>query len=603
MERLIQGFKCLASRAVSPQAGGVTARHLGLIIVVAWFANFLHFPSFGLYEDDWYNFAAAGADTFKGWFTEMFRIMATFFQGRPMQVFDEMVVAFLGAHFRSIAVPYLVVFFFFSLSVVLFYRVLQVRFPSRFCRLATLLYVLSPLTTIKQNLVCGAMLGPAFTLLFAAILLRRKYPSAAYLSSILALLTYESIFLLFLASPLLEKGKFTRRKLRSMGVHLAICAVILACYLAIRHQFGESRIVSATGVGAAELLKRVAVFDAVFLWKSFQLYWYAASTGWKECSLEAAVYLLGFFIWVVYLLLNASPRHGSNGRNIFRIRWIRCVWVFRNGALLGFVLLVLGYLTAYFQSDANSAASFPIAGRDTRFSASAAVGSSMMAAAILVIFLDLFRGRWTYNVAKACVIACLSPVFVYCFVVQYDYVRAWEYQRSFFSQLVLLSPDLQRDTFFVVRWRSKTQPGFGPVGRPPSIGALRYGMQVALLSLGGWGSSPRIYFVQTGQWKDYLVLQRDGKLHWTASDIPGGGIMTIPGPITPGRILLVQEDDDGRLTRLDNEDLVIGGVPVLQKVAPGGKPGTEWHRLNGSGLLENVVYGAAREAVRRPESD
>src|SRR5688572_11828320 len=35
-----------------------------LIVAVAWFANFLHFTSFGYYEDDWYYFPSAFSQSF-----------------------------------------------------------------------------------------------------------------------------------------------------------------------------------------------------------------------------------------------------------------------------------------------------------------------------------------------------------------------------------------------------------------------------------------------------------------------------------------------------------------------------------------------------------
>src|SRR5687768_2042863 len=61
----------------------------GLIIIVAWIANYLHFTSFGLYEDDWYYSGVPFILSAKTWFFE-----SLWFQlinpaasvGRPLQL-------------------------------------------------------------------------------------------------------------------------------------------------------------------------------------------------------------------------------------------------------------------------------------------------------------------------------------------------------------------------------------------------------------------------------------------------------------------------------------------------------------------------------------
>src|SRR5262249_20256895 len=97
-------------------------------------------------------------------------------------------------------------------------------------------------------------------------------------------------------------------------------------------------------------------------------------------------------------------------------------------------------------------------------------------------------------------------------VVQNDYVRAWDYQKNFLSQVVLLTPDLQSDGLIIVRTGADPLPGFSPTERPNSIGWQRFGLLLSLKCIGDWASSPEIVFVGSNSWKDHLKFGPDGKL-------------------------------------------------------------------------------------------
>src|SRR5262245_28032485 len=77
---------------------------LSVIVLVTWFANFLHAASFGFYEDDWYYFAVPYSLTSQDWLTRMTWTMADFLLGRPLQTFYMYFFGYIGTVLSSVEV-------------------------------------------------------------------------------------------------------------------------------------------------------------------------------------------------------------------------------------------------------------------------------------------------------------------------------------------------------------------------------------------------------------------------------------------------------------------------------------------------------------------
>ncbi len=560
-----------------------------LIAVMAWIANFLHFPSFGYYEDDWYHFPSAFGQPLAARVSATLGQMKEFFQGRPLMVLYEGIFGYLGAAFDGIALPYVLTYILFAGSAVLFYRALRMRFPRLYCSLAALLFVLSPLTTVRQNLLIELLVGPALMCVCGATLLRRRHPVAAYLTASLALLTYESVFLLFPAAPLLEPGMWRRKKWRAWAIHLALCGAILAAYVAVRVAFGEARVSGAAGVGAAALLRNGMAFTAYFVIQSFRCYSYAVQTAWREIPLEAVVYVAGFLVWALgFLFRRAAPAARANPS---KRDTARAIAPGLRGLGIGVVWLVLGYLTAFVQMGGNPA--FPFAGRDTRFSASAVPGSSLLLAALMYTGVAAARGRWVRMAARAAVMVFFAALFCHSFVVQNDYARSWEYQRNFLSQVVALAPDLQADGLVVVRTVPGQPPGNAPAGRVGSIGWQRFGLLVSLKAMGDWPTSPEIVFWDRDDWPQNLALEAGSRLRWRKP--PSGSTAS---SYAAGRVVVLREAADGAITR-ENGPVYVGGVNIVQARADGGAADSAWRTIiRRSEILARIVSPEARSVLR-----
>ena len=585
-----------------------------LIAAVAWIANFLHFESFGYYEDDWYYFPTGLTHPLLGRLKAILPLMKSLFQGRPMLLFFETLFPSVGRACSSMVAPYVLVFGLFATTAFLFYRVLRMRFPRLFCTIAALLFVLSPLTTVRQNLVIGCIMGPAFICVLTAVWLRRRQPVVSYLLAIVALLTYESVFLLFLAAPLFEPGRFRRKKIWAVAVHLCVCALIVVGFVVLRRAVGEQRVVEASAVGPTALIGRVLALDLYYSAQSFMTYLYAGRVAWRAGSLEPLIYLPAFSVWAFVVLLRSHSRlEGATGGRR-RLRRVRQIWWLRNGCALSLGLILLGFLAVYFQTSGNR---IELTGRDTRFSVSAVPGSSMFVASLTMLaYLTLWR-RFR-GVAWVLLSVLLSVLFVYSFVVQDDYVRAWDYEKTFLSQVVLLTPDLEPDGLIVVRTGAGTLPGFGPQDRTASIGWQPFGTLVSLKCLGDWSSPPEIILVGSDAWKDRLAFGPDGRLHWTQRD--SGSTAEF---VVPGRVVVLNERADGLLTRSE-ETVTVDGKPITRLESSVnialGKPARQsstfgssyaargvdghvasghsaWNTINASQLLESFVSPPARTAL------
>jgi hypothetical protein len=86
-----------------------TDRHaVGLIVLVALLANFLHLRSFGLYDDDWYYMAPAWDTTPQTCIRGTFRMMRSFYVGRPLQEACLRMFALAGSALHSVLVLYVI---------------------------------------------------------------------------------------------------------------------------------------------------------------------------------------------------------------------------------------------------------------------------------------------------------------------------------------------------------------------------------------------------------------------------------------------------------------------------------------------------------------
>jgi hypothetical protein len=516
------------------------------VAAIALLANFLHLASFGLYDDDWYYMAPPWDASTSAWLKEMVDVVRGFYLGRPLQEICLRLMGLAGARLESVLSLYAIAAILYATCVVLVFRVLRLRYPLFFSTLAATLFAISPLTSVRQHLDVTLWGASGYICLCLAILAyARRKPAAPYVLAAAALLIYEPLFLVFAGAPFFRRGPKTRAALITHG---ALWVAILLAYLALRRALAEPRMVSVLHENAAVTLWRVIEFTGLFIVGSFVSYVYAAYVAVQEHPLEGLLWMALFAI-----LLIGWFRSRSASVELRRLRW---PWWLRRAVLPGLLFTALGYGVSYFSM--TGILTYPVTGRDTRFSLAAAFGSSILTAGILCFKLAWFRSRWLKIAVRAGGIAWCLLLFLCSFVIQRDYIQQWQLHKKVLGALVAQSPDASPATLLILQ-RQPIVPFLVSGKRGPAIANQSHGLQFSFRRLFGHGDAPEIFEVFGDTWKNYLRRAGDGTLYWTARDFVGGWARDTSTPVSP--IVLFMEDAEGNVRRVD-DPVVIGGAPV-----------------------------------------
>jgi hypothetical protein len=576
--------------------GHATSRRaLVILAALCWIANYFHFENFGFYEDDWFHYPAAYAHPTLQYCVR--RLYSGGSSGRPVADFFQGFFIYFGGWMRTISFMYLLSFGLYVLMAFLLYRVLSRRFPRFFCLVTAALFVLTPLSTLRQSLDNQAVMGWAYVLVFTAMLLRRRVPVLSYLLATAAFLTYESVALLFLGGPLLEPGRL-RKKPRSLGMHIAVYAVLVGGVVAIRFAVGEARVHEASAGGPIHTALYAVLVDLWCSIQSFRLYFFGLQVAVRDVSVETVLYgaLLAL---LTPLLFFGSRSHLAAARpRLGRLRvWLPVVY----GAMSGAIFLLLGYATSFYQLSAENHTSsvfqFPIAGRATRYHFSAAFGSSLIAAAILTMISTAPIGRIWRRVGQYVSGLVLAGLLMYSLVIQSEYVKGWESQRRFFTELIRLTPDIQPDSVVVIETKRYWMM-VNPPWRVPLYPVSRHGLTISLKGISrSWNDVP-IYFANSGEWRDYLGMAH-GNLSFKQPDIPHFIMIVQVDRFYPGRLILLKEDEQYSLTRVkDENEFRVDRRSVLQIPGKYENCVSHWQNLNSTGLLEQIVYTSALPVLK-----
>ena len=117
--------------------------------------------------------------------------------------------------------------------------------------------------------------------------------------------------------------------------------------------------------------------------------------------------------------------------------------IFR-ATVLGIANISLAYMFTF------TVRAYAISGRETRVHLAAAIGAAILFAVfgtILIKFTKRFRVRW---VGVGFMAALFSSLIGFGFVVQRDYALSWDLQQDFWSQVVDLTPDIEKDTVILI---------------------------------------------------------------------------------------------------------------------------------------------------------
>jgi hypothetical protein len=545
------------------------------LLALDWVAHFWHFYRFGLYEDDWYFNTGPYTWSSEVWFDLMWRQVAEYVFGRPVEILLLYINGYIGYAFDSVGVLYVIAYLLSAAATVMVYLVLRQCFPRRFALLAAVFFVLSPLTTVRQFLNTSYKMAPSYVLAMGGLLafLRRRYV-LAYVLGAMMLVTYEWLFMVFVGAPLLvrETPLISRRTVR----HVVICIGILGLAFAIRSMIGEARVTTELP-GPIDLVIGAVRATFVHVLNVPLLYLNGSFLALAEGTAKAFLFGLVMVVWYFWVLLRRREP-GTAGDSADNLDVKRAV-------LVGAAFALLGLGLAFIVAPGTTLADLQSTGRGTRIFGPAEFGVAIAAAGICTALWRLVsRSPLRYAVALLGVVL-FTVLTMYGFVVQSDYIRAWQEHRNIAAQIIEQTPDISPDASVIVELKHQPPRLFQSDGRYLSIGEEKTMFHRVLYFLFAVDQpTPNLYLLYSDNWRNQLSPGDDGVFYWDEKPIAGFFTYQDEG-LRPGQVFRFRQTESGELVR-DDTPIEIGGV-VLNP-PPAANVSSAWSVLKPSGLFRYV---------------
>jgi hypothetical protein len=223
-------------------------------------------------------------------------------------------------------------------------------------------------------------------------------------------------------------------------------------------------------------------------------------------------------------------------------------------SVLGIANITLAYLFTF------TVRAYAISGRETRVHLAAAIGAAILFAVFGSLLLKLTKRSGLQRLSSGFLAGLFSLLIGFGFVVQQDYARSWELQRAFWTQVVALTPDIEKDTAILIE----------PAGleKTQYIDANTWNMPRVLNHIytfpeqWEWYEEPRVYWLWP-TWREMIWV--DGTTTFRIDEAT-----TLPPSAyfknTQVENVILLEMQDGRLVRVGPE-LIIEGKTFILKLA------------------------------------
>ncbi len=535
------------------------------LVVLTGFAHFLHARGFGLYEDD-YHYIANYLDADLTMIGDLAaRALLEWPQGRPLQSIVPPLLTVLLFPLGGLLPLYAAAFAITAVSVVLFHRLaVRVTASALTALIGAVMFGLFPADTTHPFLMHALVLRPALVCALGASLLYiqgRRWPS--YLLAFVGLTLYETPILVFLGAPCLMLAHATPSGRRELLRHGAVCALLIAITIALRWFNGEERLAAAHGE-LIEILARLPeqmLFGAGVSLRQMTYGPVKRLGGWDAMSLLLIVpAALLFYSKFGHVLKHdtsgpASSSDGCNRRDLPSCNAGSSPWPLTGACLL---LLLLAYLLSFTHQP------WFIYGRLTSVHLAASVGGSLLFAMLAVRALCWAPTEWVRRAVLGILALHFAILLGYRHTIQNDFVRSWQLQRWYWSNLVAQTPDLIDATVVLVDGTAM------PMTRYIRTNSWCDPLLLPLLFRipADWRNAPVA-----------LPLFQETRLE-QQHDVLGAYFADLPGwyPLTPGNVVLLRREG-GRLRRDQQPEAHIQGFTVPLRSSGDNNKGLETRPL------------------------
>ncbi len=481
------------------------------LAAILWVARYWHFMEFGLYEDDLTvipKVMGMSGSQYLNLLVSHISILHP--HGRPLSNSFIYTFTFLGSG-ESFSDLYLFGFLIVSLNMLLFYGLLRRFFDDSFAIIGGVAYALFSADTTQAFLTHSYAIHPSLMFLLLAL---HSYLSGkrflTYVLGVLILFTYEAPFFMLIAAPLLSL-RWDKKLLRELLVHTFILIVIIGGIYAFRTSVGDFRSVDPT-------IQNLVITPLLHMVEgpvvALGTYFYRPVQAILAMNVEVFTAIVVTFILFSLVLYRFLPARWEEVRGLIdsirksglpslkdMVKKKSFPFVVPSEVekilklvVLGSFLLVLAYPLTF------TVRAYAISGRDTRVHFAAVVGAAMLWACVgwLVLAIGESLGR------RRIVVTLLAGLFAllvgYGFVIQKDYIDAWDYQQEFWSELTQLISDADEGTVILVEPTSlkyTRQIGSNTWNLPRILDQI-------FIYPSEWEHPPRVYRL-IPEWQDTIV--------------------------------------------------------------------------------------------------
>lgn len=540
-----------------------------ILLALLWIGRYWQFTDFGLYEDDLTKIPAAIQMDAPGLFISVGTYIRNLYgQGRPLHHSFIRILSWVGWRIGGLRTVYVIGFIVVASNIVAFYLLVRRISGDGVAFAAGVFFSLYSADTTQAYLTHSLGLFPAMLLmLFAmhAFLSGKKLVS--YICIALAILTYETVFFVFLVAPLLNDRHWDRKTAINLGKHILAVLAIFITVFALRTGIQGDRV---TEIPRSALIltpiRHMIVGPIVsvtsYLLRSFQVITSSSSSELTQLILSLPVF--SAFALRAYL---RSASKGSTSKAFGKIRNVsaqrttenRFVRYWRKLSdndkylvrliLSALVMIVLAYPLTF------TTRSYSIMGRDTRVHFAAAPGVALLWGTITFWLLIQRRSEIIRWITVAGIAIVIPLMIIFGFQIQRDYVTAWDRQQIFWEQLLPLIEDSSEGDVILVNpsvFRDTEQIDANTWNLPRVLPQL-------LQFPDEWEHPPRVYRLVPG-WESHLVTVNG------SFDLYN---LTVTAPpslyrqVAPANTIFVSRDSSGALDR--QEAIEIDGREYLVK--------------------------------------
>jgi hypothetical protein len=542
---------------------------IAALSILLWIARYWHSDQFGLYEDDITNIPEAIVMSARELVEYNLAFLRNLYgKGHPLHFVFIRVFSWVGWRLDGLFGIYLFGFVFVSISAILFYLLVRRLWGQELAFISGLFFVLYSADTTQAFLTHSIGLYSAMALLLLAFHLYLSHTRLlAYVFITLAFITYETVFLVFLAAPLLDGWLHRRLNYWEVIKHTLILGAIFLVVVLVRVSIGDGRIQELQGTSLVMTPIRHMGIGPIVSTGSYLLRSYQVLVDLKHIEFIALLLLVPA-LWLLFIRANPTeyaervedpPKNTPEDLVIMRVlperlqsRWTRISIVYRRLVILAVIaaiMVVLAYPLTY------TTRSFTISGRGTRVHFAAAPGVALLWGVVLYCFLIISNRILIRRIALGLFALTITLTAVFGFRIQEDYVEAWQTQIRFWGEIIPLIEDAGEGDVVLVH-----PDVFHDIEQ---IGANTWNLPSVLFQMiefpDDWDPAPTVYRLVQG-WSNILV-NNDGnfELFNLSVTAPGSYYRTV----SPSEAIYIDHNGAGDMVR--RREIEINGAPYSMK--------------------------------------